>query len=60
MGKQGDEQNELKPWRGSGVLPWKNLIPGSSNWLKTTLIFVSQYRLTSQVNLFLDVRMALV
>ena len=40
--------------------PGKSLMPGSSNWLKTTLILFLKYKLTLQVNLALDVRMALV
>ena len=43
MGKPGDERSELNLEGGLGVLPWKKLIQGSSNWLKITLMFVPQY-----------------
>ena len=55
MGKPGDEQSDQEPWRESRSTPLeKKLRPRSSNWLNRTLIFVSHYRLTLQVNLRLE------
>ena len=55
-----DDRSELKPWRRSGGTPLEKFDARLLKLaLKTTLIFVPRYRLILQVNLFLDVRVAL-